>query len=236
MYFMGNSNLNPGSNIKTSVIGYEATIGKALFLAAAYIVVGIVLPAILDVSIWRNFGNKISPWLNLATLIIISSLFFISLIKNTKSKIIIFNKITIIGVLFAILCSVLFYLLLDNFLDPIFDSMFPASAKQYQEMLISLRQIPLATFFRVCLFAPITEEILMRGFMLSGLQSKYNTATALLVTTIVFAVFHFNFVQSISAGICGLVLGLLYINTGSLFCCILAHALYNTISYVTVVL
>lgn len=58
---------------------------------------------------------------------------------------------------------------------------------------------------------------------------------ALLVSAILFALLHFNMIQTLSALICGLVLGILYIFTGSLFICILAHALYNAISYFTTI-
>ena len=43
-------------------------------------------------------------------------------------------------------------------------------------------------------------------------------------------------VQTLSAMICGIVLGLLYIRTGSIICCITAHAGYNMISYFTTIL
>ncbi len=42
---------------------------------------------------------------------------------------------------------------------------------------------------------------------------------------------HFNMVQTLSAMICGLILGLLYLQTDSVICCIAAHAGYNMISY-----
>ncbi len=39
-----------------------------------------------------------------------------------------------------------------------------------------------------------------------------------------------------AALVCGVVLGLLYLRTGSLLCCITAHAGYNLISYFTMIL
>lgn len=133
-------------------------------------------------------------------------------------------------------CSVLFFLLLDKFLDPFFDSVFIASADEYKKTIVLLRQFPIANFIRVCLLAPVVEEILIRGCILNSLQNKYGIIFALLISSFLFAVLHFNFVQTLSALICGLMLGLLYINTGSLFSCILAHSLYNTISYFTRIL
>ncbi|MCH5285800.1 MAG: CPBP family intramembrane metalloprotease [Christensenellaceae bacterium] len=80
------------------------------------------------------------------------------------------------------------------------------------------------------------EEILMRGYLLQGLSVRYGHLIALLVSSLLFALLHFNMVQMLSAFVCGIALGLLYLRTGSLFCCILTHAGYNLISYVTMIL
>ncbi|MCQ1530211.1 CPBP family intramembrane glutamic endopeptidase [Lutispora saccharofermentans] len=177
-----------------------------------------------------------SIWVNLLALIVSNSVFLFYLIKKYQFKVSIFNNTTINGILLAISCSILFFFLLDKFLDPFFDSIFIISAGRYQETILELQQAPIANFIRICLLAPIVEEILMRGFILNSLQNKYGMVIALLVSSLLFAILHFNFVQTLSAVICGLILGLLYINTGSLFCCILAHSLYNGISFFTSVL
>ena len=86
------------------------------------------------------------------------------------------------------------------------------------------------------LLAPFMEELLMRGFLLGGLSVSYGSVTALLISSAAFALLHFNMVQTLSALICGVVLGLLYMGTGSVLCCVAAHAGYNMISYLTTVL
>ena len=76
----------------------------------------------------------------------------------------------------------------------------------------------------------------MRGFLLNGLAINYGKLIALFVSSMLFALLHFNMVQTLSAFICGIVLGLLYLYTDSIFCCILTHVGYNLISYVTMIL
>lgn len=76
----------------------------------------------------------------------------------------------------------------------------------------------------------------MRGFLLGGLSVKYGRLIALSVSSLLFAFLHFNMVQTISAFICGLILGLLYIHTNLIFCCRLTHMGYNLISYIVVIL
>ncbi len=76
----------------------------------------------------------------------------------------------------------------------------------------------------------------MRGFLLGGLTVNYGKAAALALSSAVFALLHFNMVQTLSALICGVVLGLIYLQTGSVACCIAAHAGYNMISFFTMIL
>ncbi len=110
------------------------------------------------------------------------------------------------------------------------DRLFPQSSQGYEESLSGLRAHPVTGMLRVCLLAPAMEELLTRGILLGGLREAWGWPLALAVSAGVFALLHFNLVQTLSALVCGLVLGLLYLCTGSLLCCFLAHAAYNLIS------
>ena len=114
--------------------------------------------------------------------------------------------------------------------------MLPGSEARYQETLRHLNEAPVISFIQVCVLAPFMEEILMRGFLLGGLTVNYGKAAALALSSAVFALLHFNMVQTLSALICGVVLGLIYLQTGSVSCCIAAHAGYNMISFFTMIL
>ena len=113
--------------------------------------------------------------------------------------------------------------------------MLPGSEDRYQETLGHLREAPVLSFIQVCILAPVMEEILMRGFLLGGLSANYGRLAALLISSALFALLHFNMVQTLSAFICGILLGLLYIHTDSVILCIAAHAGYNMISYFTAI-
>ncbi len=71
----------------------------------------------------------------------------------------------------------------------------------------------------------------MRGLLLQWLAGFLPWPLALVLSAGVFALLHFNLTQGLSALVCGLALGALYLYTGSLLCCILAHAAYNFVSY-----
>lgn len=208
------------------------SIGSVVAWIAAYL--GIMLfHTFLNIAVWRKIFPKYSEWINL-TVILLCALGFICLLRS-KYPIRLWANITPWGILLAVCCSVLFFLLLDKCLDPVFESFFPKSEQGYQEALQGFIKSPVTGLLHTCVIAPFTEEILMRGFVLGGLKNTYGVTCALLLSALIFAVLHFNMVQTLSAFVCGIILGLLYIKTDSIACCIIAHCGYNLISYATTI-
>lgn len=195
-----------------------------------------LLYTLLDVTVWRKIAPRHARLLNLISVAFCMGGFLMLLKAKTCFQFNLTCGVTLQGIILAVGCAVALYFLLDKFLDPIFEGMIPGSEERYQEMLRSLSGAPVISFIQVCIFAPFMEEILMRGFLLGGLSTGYGKAAALLISSAVFALLHFNMVQTLSAMICGIFLGLLYIRTGSIICCITAHAGYNMISYFTTIL
>lgn len=133
--------------------------------------------------------------------------------------------------LLALGCAAGLYLALDKGLDPLLDRLFPQSGAAYEEAAAALTARPWLGLLRVGIIAPVVEEGLMRGLLLKWLKGFLPWPLALILSAGVFALLHFNLTQGLSALVCGLALGALYLYTGSLFCCILAHAAYNFVSY-----
>lgn len=190
----------------------------------------------LDVLVWRKIIPAYEKYLNIITITLSIGIFLSLLVRKNRFRVDLFRNISFSGILLAIGCAVLLYFLLDKGLDPVFERIFPTSEESYQETLQTLRKAPVISLLQVCILAPVIEEILMRGYLLNGLSSSYGSIIALLVSSFLFALLHFNMVQTLSAFICGIVLGLLYLQTGSIFCCILTHTGYNLISYITIIL
>lgn len=80
----------------------------------------------------------------------------------------------------------------------------------------------------VGIWGPVMEEIFFRGFALSGLVSRFGTLGALVLSSALFALFHLDPRLYVPIFIFGMVLGWLYVSTGSIWPPILAHALQNT--------
>ena len=181
----------------------------------------------LDIVIWRKIAPNYSRILNIITVALSMVVFFVLLERKENFKLNLLENISIQGIVISICCSVLFYFLLDKGLDPIFESVFPSSKENYQQTIQSIISSPIVSLIDFCIFAPILEEFLMRGFILNGLSVNYGIIVALLISSILFALLHFNIAQIIPSFICGIILGLIYLYTGSILSCIFAHMGYN---------
>lgn len=77
-----------------------------------------------------------------------------------------------------------------------------------------------------CIFAPIMEEVIFRGFFLNRMAYKWGVKRAIIISSLIFG---FGHVDIIGAFLFGVVMSLLYIKTKSLWTNIIVHALNNTV-------
>ena len=89
-------------------------------------------------------------------------------------------------------------------------------------ILLSLQALAIVT--------PISEELLFRGFVLRGLLPSIGHGPAVVATALLFSVLHLEPQVMIPLFITGLVLGMLYVRTGSVWPCVAAHAGQNTLA------
>jgi sodium transport system permease protein len=83
--------------------------------------------------------------------------------------------------------------------------------------------------FVMAILPAVCEEFAFRGFILSGLRHMGHKWRAILVSAVLFGLAHGVLQQSIVAGMFGLVLGYIAVQTGSIWPCIVFHALHNTL-------
>lgn len=83
----------------------------------------------------------------------------------------------------------------------------------------------------LCVIAPIMEETLFRGIILKSLR-RYGNIFAIVASSILFGIFHFNLIQLIPATLIGIVLSYIAIKSESIIPSILAHATNNIVNVV----
>ncbi len=82
----------------------------------------------------------------------------------------------------------------------------------------------------VAVIGPILEELLFRGAITRILLQKYNPTKAILLSALIFGIFHLNPAQIVGAFLIGLLLAWIYYRTRSLIPVILIHILNNSLS------
>ena len=114
---------------------------------------------------------------------------------------------------------------------------FVYSLFEYIGLPIKLPETPIPTgpigialyVLSISIIPALVEEFAFRGVVLSRLR-KYGDGFAVIVSSLLFALFHSNPIQLLFAFICGFILSFLVLRTQNLFPAILIHALNNACS------
>ncbi len=105
--------------------------------------------------------------------------------------------------------------------QPFLDSNFQGKFN-IQLLLISILHV-----LNVCLFVPVLEEILFRGFFFKLVQKFWNSKLSILVNVIIMIVLHPNIYSLVTSILLGIVLCLAYSRSGSLHAPIIIHSANN---------
>ncbi len=89
---------------------------------------------------------------------------------------------------------------------------------------------PLLSLLITMVGAPIFEELFFRKFIIDKLQIQ-GVWPSVLVSALLFGLYHVNLFQFIYAFLVGVFLGYLYLKNGNLVLCILIHSLLNGMGY-----
>jgi uncharacterized protein len=114
----------------------------------------------------------------------------------------------------------------NGWMDSLLQALLPLSAWE-AEWFSHAVDGSFASTLSACVLAPVLEEMLFRGLILRGLLLRYPPATAIVHSAALFGLAHFNVYQFFVGISTGLVLGLAYQRTRSLWPCVLLHAAFN---------
>ncbi|XP_047068311.1 uncharacterized protein LOC124676274 isoform X2 [Lolium rigidum] len=94
----------------------------------------------------------------------------------------------------------------------------------------------LVCFFLYCVIAPLSEETIYRGFLLTSLSSSMKWKNALIVSSLMFSVAHLSSQSFFQLFIIGCITGLAYCRTGTLAASFTIHSLYNAVILFTTIM
>ena len=103
------------------------------------------------------------------------------------------------------------------------------SAYELVESSITLVPFPMQ-LAAVVIIGPICEEIVFRKLAMNRLMKSFSPTTAIIISALLFGILHGNFTQGINAVFIGIIIGYVYLKTGSLTVCIVSHVLNNLFS------
>ena len=86
-------------------------------------------------------------------------------------------------------------------------------------------------FISIALVPAFCEEFLFRGLILSNLM-PYGKGAAIIISSVLFGLMHGNFYQFLYTTVAGVILGLVYVVTDSIWCSVLMHMINNSVSVI----
>lgn len=179
---------------------------------------------VVDVLMQGTMFLIIAFWF--IVLILKNKISVLSEIKAIKSKInlkefsviLIFNYAASLSFVFAILIAVSIF-----WGQGTESTMMSVGAEQDNNSLYTLLQ-----FMATVVLAPIVEEFMFRGVLLSRLKRKLPITVAIIISSVFFGVTHLS-IATLGATIFGICMCVLYIKTNNIFVPISMHILHNFI-------
>lgn len=86
-------------------------------------------------------------------------------------------------------------------------------------------------FISSVLLAPVFEELLFRGLLLSAIKTKINFILAMLLTSLLFALIHWSWPEFISLMLAGCLYALLVHYSKTIVTAVLAHIIHNALTF-----
>ena len=218
------------------IIRIKEVIGIVIFSVIFSFLIGGIIIGIFSSS--PNQTDKIYLYISFFLgqgVIILPPMYYLNFKKKSIINSFRFKQVSFNTFLNSITFSISVIILFDA-LERIIHQIVPTP-----DYIINLEQImqPQSTpgfiflFLAVVIMAPIGEEIVFRGFLQKFLEEYWKDVTrAVLITSLVFALIHFNPYWTIQIYLLGVILGFLSWKTKSIIPSIILHGLNNGIAFI----
>ncbi len=124
---------------------------------------------------------------------------------------------------------------LNDLLSPLFKSYEEMTIRMVQQLIKAAESNIIIFLIGVTIVPAICEEVLFRGFILSGLQAEHGKTKAVVFSGLLFGLLHFIPNQIVLMSLFGMLLGFLTLQTGSILVPMLLHFVNNVLA-VTLIL
>ncbi len=207
--------------------GFTYTLFIALMCIITFIVQEILPGKENDIDFWTSFVYSLISPLTIVGIIIFTKIYykrkFFSLmpLKKPRVEYIVLSLILV----FAMICGLGG---VNNYVVRFFE--YIGLNASSDNIIIGDTWQFVAFFISICVLPAILEEILFRGIILEGLQ-KCGTIFAVLISGLIFALFHCNVAQFAYQFIYGVMLALIVVVSKNVIYSMLAHFLNNVVVF-----
>lgn len=215
---------------------YVKLVGKLLALMAIYyafqivggIVIGIVaaVQGIMSPEGITNFMNNNLAFILIPSMII-SLIIYYFMYKNNEKRFFErcnFKKIKASSAIFITLISLSMSAIIIGASEYVI-KYFPSYSDTSDMIKSSMGNV--IGIAAIVVLAPIFEEILFRGLILSEIKEKANIIVTVIVQGVLFGLYHMNPFQSIYASLLGVTLGFICVRVGSVIGSMIGHITFN---------
>ncbi len=111
--------------------------------------------------------------------------------------------------------------------------LFPGLLENYNNSMETEVEINWALqFITLVIGAPLVEELIYRNMAIGSMKKSLSSVISIAVSATVFGLAHGNPLQILYAGALGVVFGLLFVRSESIFPSLIGHAVFNAIGFV----
>ncbi|MFQ5844034.1 MAG: ABC transporter permease subunit/CPBP intramembrane protease [Planctomycetota bacterium] len=98
----------------------------------------------------------------------------------------------------------------------------------FERLVEMLREGPVwVGIVLLAVLPPVCEELLCRGFLVAAFRARFGNGRAVWITALLFAALHLDLHRFPATFAAGLLLGFVRVRSGSVFACMVVHAVYN---------
>ncbi|PPK48114.1 CPBP family intramembrane glutamic endopeptidase [Clostridium algidicarnis] len=225
-------------SIESKPMDFISSVSLCILQFILMVILNIVSSSIIGLFIgeqWTYLFSKIIT--NIIVIILLLKIYFKPNSDDKRSVDVNYTRsITLSCLLMILLLTISFRLITLVSFNPIMNYLASKSKMLHYIKEIASQTNPYLLVLEITLIGPIIEEILFRGIILNGLLKKYSPAKAILFSSLLFSLIHGNLPQMFNALFFGILLGLIYIKTKSLYAVTFTHIIANTLSIILSVL
>jgi uncharacterized protein len=136
-------------------------------------------------------------------------------------------KIKPVGIVFILSLSMV---IVFNLIDLLIIRIIPKT-ELIEKLIEESKPNSIYSKIHILFLAPVMEEMLFRGLILTNLFKRYNPTKSILICSVFFSFFHLNPYALISTFLGGILIGYIYYKFDNIFHPVFFHFIYNLAAY-----